>query len=114
MTTGRHLWNFHSNTMTGHSPGLAQLNDHGYVEMHPADAERLGVCDGDNVEVTSKHGTVVAEAHVGRESAPKRGVVFMPFHFADAPANALTGSDLDPIAKIPGMKVTAVRVTKVR
>jgi formate dehydrogenase major subunit len=36
----------------------------------------------------------------------------MPFHFAEAPANRLTGTHLDPTAKIPGLKVTAVRVTK--
>jgi predicted molibdopterin-dependent oxidoreductase YjgC len=98
--------------MTGNSPGLAELSDHAYVEMHSEDAARLGICDGDLVEVTSKHGTVIAEAHVERESAPKRGVVFMPFHFAEAPANRVTGSALDPTAKIPGLKVTAVRVSK--
>jgi formate dehydrogenase major subunit len=113
LTTGRSLWNFHTNTMTGNSPGLAELSDHAYVEMHSEDAARVGVCDGDMVEVTSKHGAVIAEAHVGRESAPKRGVVFMPFHFAEAPANRVTGSALDPTAKIPGLKVTAVRVSKV-
>jgi predicted molibdopterin-dependent oxidoreductase YjgC len=114
LTTGRHLWNFHTDTMTRRSIGLGSLNDRGYVDLHPADAERLGICDGDTVEVSSKHGSVTAKAHVGRESAPKRGVVFMPFHFADAPANRITsGSDLDPTAKIPGLKVTAVRVTKV-
>jgi formate dehydrogenase major subunit/formate dehydrogenase alpha subunit len=112
LTTGRHLWNFHTNTMTRRSGGLSELSDHGYVDLHPVDAKRLGVCDGDRVEVASKHGTVYAEAHVGRGGAPKQGVAFMPFHFADAPANRVTGTQLDPIAKIPGLKVTAVRVTK--
>lgn len=114
MTTGRHLWNFHTNTMTGNSPGLAELNDSGYVEMHAGDADSLGVCDGDQVRVTSKHGFVELEARVGGEGAPRRGVVFMPFHFADAPANRLTGSALDPQAKIPGLKVTAVNVERVK
>lgn len=112
MTTGRHLWNFYTNTMTNRTAGLSQLNDHGYVEMNPADARALSICAGDAVEVTSAHGTVTAEARVERESAPKRGVVFMPFHFADAPANRLTATNLDPTAKIPGLKVTAVRVRK--
>jgi formate dehydrogenase alpha subunit len=113
LTTGRHLWNFHTNTMTSRTAGLSTLNDHGYVEMNPADAGVLGICNGDSVEVTSAHGSVVAEARVEREGSPKRGVVFMPFHFADAPANRLTGSNLDPTAKIPGLKVTAVQVRKV-
>jgi predicted molibdopterin-dependent oxidoreductase YjgC len=112
LTTGRHLWNFHTNTMTSRTAGLGELNDHGYVEMNPADAHELGICDGDTVEVTSAHGALTAQARVQRSSAPKRGVVFMPFHFAEAPANRLTGTHLDPTAKIPGLKVTAVSVRK--
>jgi len=40
----------------------------------------------------------------------KRGVVFIPFHFAEAAANTLTNSAIDPIAKIPEYKVCAVKV----
>jgi len=110
MTTGRHLWNFHTNTMTSRSEGLSELNDHGYLEMNRVDAEVLGICDGDRIEVTSKHGTVETEARVMHRNGPKPGVVFMPFHFADSPANRITGTDLDPTAKIPSLKVTSVRV----
>ena len=110
MTTGRHLWNFHTNTMTDRSEGLCELNDHGYLELCASDAAALGICDGDRIEVTSKHGSVVTEARVLRRGGPKPGVVFMPFHFADAPANRITGSDLDPTAKIPSLKVTSVRI----
>jgi formate dehydrogenase major subunit len=113
MTTGRHLWNFHTNTMTIRSEGLGGLNDHGYLEMSAGDASALGICDGDRVEVTSEHGSVETEARVLRRGGPKPGVVFMPFHFADAPANRITGTDLDPTAKMPGLKVTSVRVRKV-
>jgi predicted molibdopterin-dependent oxidoreductase YjgC len=113
MTTGRHLWNFHTNTMTVRSEGLGGLNDHGYIELSPADAGALGICDGDRVEVTSKHGSLETEARVPRRGGPKPGVVFMPFHFADSPANRITGTDLDPTAKIPELKVTSVRVSKV-
>ncbi len=112
LTTGRHLWNFHTNTMTAASEGLAELNPDSYVEMNAADAEELGICEGDAVEVTSAHGSVLTTARVCGDSSPRRGVVFMPFHFADAPANRLTGVELDPSAKIPGLKVTAVSVAK--
>jgi len=113
LTTGRHLWNFHTNTMTGRSHGLSELNPVGYVEICAEDAERLGVCDGEMVEVTSRRATVTAAARVTDGTRP--GVVFMPFHFADAPANALTsGSPLDPQSKIPGLKATAVSVRPVR
>jgi len=113
MTTGRHLWNFHTDTMVSRSEGLSELNDHGYVELSAADAAALGICDGDRVEVTGKQGSVETEARVPRRGGPKPGVVFMPFHFADSPANRITGTDLDPTAKIPELKVTPVRVRKV-
>ena len=113
LTTGRHLWNFHTNTMTGASQGLAELNPSGYLEMNPADADALGICEGDTVEIGSEHGCVRTTARVCGDASPKRGVVFMPFHFAEAPANALTGGQVDPSAKIPGLKVTAVSIAKV-
>ncbi|HEY5517598.1 MAG TPA: molybdopterin dinucleotide binding domain-containing protein, partial [Coriobacteriia bacterium] len=113
MTTGRHLWNFHTNTMTVHSEGLGGLSECGYLELSPVDAAALGIGDGDRVEVTSRHGSVETEARVPRRGGPKPGVVFMPFHFADSPANRITGTDLDPTAKIPELKVTSVRVRRV-
>jgi len=113
MTTGRHLWNFHTNTMTVRSEGLGELNGRGYVEMNADDAAALEICDGDRALVTSKHGSVETEVRVPRRGGPKAGVVFMPFHFADSPANRITGADLDPTAKIPELKVTSVSVRKV-
>jgi predicted molibdopterin-dependent oxidoreductase YjgC len=38
------------------------------------------------------------------------GVISMTFHFAESPTNVLTNPALDPIAKIPELKVAAVRV----
>jgi predicted molibdopterin-dependent oxidoreductase YjgC len=113
LTTGRHLWNFHTDTMIRHTIGLGELNSEGYVELNRTDAARLGICDGDRVEVSSAHGSVTCAARVTRRGGPKPGVAFMPFHFADAPANRITsGHNLDPQAKIPNLKVTAVRVEK--
>jgi formate dehydrogenase alpha subunit len=112
LTTGRHLWNFHTNTMTGRAEGLDTLNPDGYAEIAPEDAERLDVCEGDLLEIASRRGTVRAPARIADGLKP--GVVFMAFHFADAPANALTsGEELDPAAKIPDLKITAVSVRKV-
>jgi len=41
-------------------------------------------------------------------------VVFIPFHFHEAAANLLTNDALDPQAKIPEYKVSAVRITPAR
>ena len=40
------------------------------------------------------------------------GVVTMNFHFAESPTNIITNPALDPVAKIPELKVCAVRVEK--
>jgi predicted molibdopterin-dependent oxidoreductase YjgC len=37
----------------------------------------------------------------------------MTFHFAESPTNELTNPALDPVAKIPELKVAAVRVEKI-
>jgi predicted molibdopterin-dependent oxidoreductase YjgC len=111
LSTGRVLYHFHTGTMSRKSAGLEQLCSGGLVEIHPDDAAALRIADGETVEVASRRGVVRPRAVISHR--PKRGVVFMPFHFHEAPANALTNDVLDPIAKIPELKVCAVRVGKV-
>ena len=110
LTTGRVLFHFHGGTMSRRSAGLNQLYPEGKVEMHPQDAAKLGVADGDLVRVSSRRGEVVAKAEVVERVDP--GLIFMTFHFKEAAANLLTNSVLDPVAKIPEYKVAAVRVEK--
>jgi len=78
------------------------------VEISPEDADKLGIEDGDLVEVTSRRGKVVAKALITDKSPV--GTVFMTFHFREAAANLLTVSALDPVAMIPEYKVCAVKV----
>jgi predicted molibdopterin-dependent oxidoreductase YjgC len=60
--------------------------------------------------VRSRRGSISVEAWI--TDRIKEGVVFVPFHFAEAAANKLTNSALDPKAKIPELKVCAVRIEK--
>ena len=78
--------------------------------MHPEDAARLGVANGEMVQVTSRRGQVNVKTDVTEKVQP--GVVFMTFHFAESAANLLTNSAYDPVAKIPEFKACAVKVTK--
>ena len=110
LTTGRSLWQYHSGSMTRRAPGLEQLAPHCWLEINPGDAGRLGIRDGDAVSVTSRRGTVATVARVTGTIKP--GVVFMPFHYAEAAANEVTNSAVDPVAKIPELKACAVRVAK--
>jgi formate dehydrogenase alpha subunit len=110
LTTGRVLSQFHTGAMTRRG-GLDSLTRVAAAEMHPADAERIGIADGDAVRLASRRGAIVARALVTPRAM--KGVVFMPFHYREAPANALTNDALDPVAKIPELKVCAVRVERV-
>ena len=107
-TTGRVLYHYHTGTMTRRSHGLDAIFPGPVVELNPQDAARLGVSDGQTVKVSSRRGVVEAAALVSPMTDP--GVVFMPFHFAEAAANRLTNAALDPTGKIPEFKVCAVKV----
>ncbi len=108
-STGRVLNRFHTGSMTGRA-GLDALSAPRAVEVHPEDAGRLGIGDGDDALLASRRGSVRALACVTPRVKP--GMVFMPFHYPEAPANALTNDALDPVAKIPEFKVCAVRLER--
>ncbi len=110
LTTGRAHVHYHTGTMTRNSPTLHAQMPEGFVEINPADAAELGVAQGDEVSVASRRGEVRAKAMLTERVKP--GLVFMPFHFAEASANVLTNPALDPLCKIPEYKVCAVRVKK--
>ena len=110
LTTGRYLYHFHTGTLTRRVGGLERISPPAPVEIHPEDAARDGIAEGDTVEVASRRGEVRARA-VLTERSP-RGTVFMAFHYREAAANMLTIDALDPVAKIPELKVCAVRMRK--
>ena len=110
LTTGRVLCHFHTGTMTRKVPGLNYLRNEELVEINPKDGRAIGVEDGDIVEVSSRRGTVRAKAKITEKSS--EGVAFMTFHFAETPTNVLTNPALDPVAKIPELKVCAVKLSK--
>jgi formate dehydrogenase (NADP+) alpha subunit len=110
LTTARSLFHYHTGTMTRKVAGLNQMRDREWLEMHPGDADNLGVEDGEMVRITSRRGSVQACVRTTYQALP--GVVAMDFHFAEAPVNRLTNPMYDPISKIPEYKVCAVRVEK--
>jgi predicted molibdopterin-dependent oxidoreductase YjgC len=91
---------------------LDNLYPQAQAEIHPVDAEMLGIADGQPVRVASRRGEVILRAQVTEKTSP--GVVFIPFHFAEAAANLLTNDALDPQAKIPEFKACAVQVFPAR
>jgi len=110
LTTGRLPFHYHTGTMTRVSPSLTHEINEAFIELHPEDARALGVKGGDKVRVTSRRGSIVVRVKV--TTGIKKGVGFIPFHFAEAAANTLTNAALDPIAKIPEYKVCAIKIEK--
>ena len=109
LNTGRRLEHWHTGTMTRRSRALAEIRPEARVDMAPGDLERLGIADGDLVEVASRRGRIVLKVTSSERMAP--GSVFVPFHFREAAANLLTIDELDPAGKIPEYKFCAVRVS---
>jgi formate dehydrogenase major subunit/formate dehydrogenase alpha subunit len=110
LTTGRTYFHWHTGTMTRRTHLLDREERCSFVEINPDDAARLGIRERDRVLVTSRRGEVQARARVTEMVVP--GVVFMPFHFTEGAANALTNNVLDPESAIPEFKVCAVRVRR--
>jgi len=108
LTTDRSLYHYHGSTMTRRVEGLVDLDPEEWLKINPADAERFDIADGEWVEVLSRRGRVRVRAKV-TDTCPV-GVTSMTFHFAEAPTNELTNPALDPVAKIPETKVSAVKV----
>lgn len=108
LTTGRVLQHFNSGALSRRSPTLSAMYPEDTLEMNPADAAARGIDDGDRVRVENDRGEVTVT--VETTPAVREGTVFLTFHFADPLVNTLTGDALDPVAKIPEYKNSAVRV----
>ncbi|MDK2906725.1 MAG: hypothetical protein PWQ66_686, partial [Petrotoga sp.] len=111
LMTGRMLYHFHTGTMTRRSDPINRHEPDAYVEINIRDARKLGIKDKDRVRITSRQGTIETYAKVGERVKP--GQLFMPFHYAESPANKLTNRVYDLKAKIPELKITPVKLEKV-
>jgi len=111
LTTERSLYQFHTGTMTRKVEGIGVLHGEELIEINPEDANALGIANGEKVKVISRRGEVTARVKV--TPASPQGVLCMSFHFAESPANILTNPAVDPVAKIPELKVCAVKAEKV-
>ena len=112
LTTGRILYQYNAAAMTSRAPGLNEISGEGFIEVNYKDADRLGIKNGERINVCSRRGKITATARVGRKVS--EGETWMPFHFADSPVNVLTNAALDEFARIPEYKVCAVNIGKLQ
>ncbi len=112
LTTGRLLEHWHTGAMTRRSGNLDALEPEAIVCLNARDVLRLDVEPGQYLKVTTRRGEVTLKLRQDRD-VPK-GMVFIPFCFAEAAANLLTNPQLDPSGKIPEFKFCAARVDPVQ
>jgi len=111
LTTGRIMFHYHTGTMTRRSAKLHGEVPEAYAEINPIDAAQLEITQGETMRLISRRGEIELKARLTPRVPEK--VVFVPFHFTEARANVLTQMALDPVAKIPEYKVSAIRVEKI-
>lgn len=109
LSTGRIL--YHYNVTTPYSTGIASIWDKEMAEIHPEDAKKLEVVTGDKVKIASRRGEVISAVKVTDRVQP--GMVWMSFHYAATPTNALTSHALDPVTGTGEYKVAAIKVEKI-
>jgi nitrate reductase NapA len=112
LCTGRVLEHWHTGTMTRRIPQLKRAMPHAYVEVHPEDAARLGVGNGDRVKLSSRRGSLELRAWIDGRGAPPQGSLFVPFFDELARVNLVTLEAHDPFSKQPDYKKCAVRIER--
>jgi formate dehydrogenase major subunit len=110
LTTGRVYEHYHTGTMTRKGNALNQLYPEALAEINSEDAKGLGISSGDYIHIVSRRGSLKVKAAVS--GMTDRGVAFVPFHFYESTVNELTNSALDPVSKIPELKICAVKIEK--
>lgn len=116
LNTGRLQHQWHTLTKTGKVRQLNKLNPGAFVEIHPADAERLAIKSGNRVQIRSRRGVAALPAVLSDRVRP--GNCFAPFHWSDVfgeelAVNAVTSDAVDPISLQPAFKYCAVALQAV-
>ena len=112
LSTGRTLYHYNAATQTRRNEGLSTKQPEAFVEIHRRDAGKLGVEDGQLVDVVSRRGRVRCRAMVSRQV--RRGVIWMPFHFPESRTNYLTTDAGDKVTGTGEYKVCAARIEAVQ
>lgn len=111
LTTNRVLEHYNAGTMTRRTPNVDIVYEDLLV-IHPEDAARHNIAEGDWVCVESARGKVDIKARISDEV--KEGVLSTTFHFPELMVNLVTSDINDTEAKCPEFKVVAVRIRKAK
>ena len=111
LITGRLLAHFNTGEMSRRSERLMKVASESFVQIHPDDAGKSALADGDQVRVTSPYGTITTKLAVTEEVSS--GYLFIPIHFDNPNVNTLMSAvPLDPHARMPALKVIPARIER--
>jgi len=116
LNTGRVRDQWHTMTRTGSVPRLMTHRAEPSLEIHPADAQRLGLAPDGFARVATRYGASVLPVLVTNDQRP--GEVFAPMHWCDSftsagPIARLVGAATDPVSGQPELKGTPACVSPV-
>ncbi len=116
LNTGRIRDQWHTMTRSGQSPRLAAHLAEPFVEVHPTDAEALGLTDGGFARVSTTHGACILKVMVTDSQRP--GSLFVPIHWSAETASCARVGELvsactDPYSGQPEAKATPAAIAPV-
>ncbi len=103
------LEHYNCGTMTRRTGNVEILTDD-VLLIHPEDAAKHLIHEGDYVCIISARGKIDVKAHLTDEVRP--GILSSTFHFPEVKMNDLTSSVSDSEAMCPEYKVVAVNIRK--
>jgi len=110
LSTGRTLYNYNCGSMSRKAAVIHQKEPENFVEIHSDTARRYGVSANQLVTVHTRRGAITARAVIGEKVRPDS--IWMPFHFAESPTNAITNDVFDPVTATAEYKCCAARIEK--
>ncbi|WP_163579493.1 assimilatory nitrate reductase catalytic subunit NasC [Gracilibacillus saliphilus] len=112
LTTGRVMSHYLTGEQTRKSPSLAARDFEAFLEIHPQTAEKYGIEADSLVRVTSEKGWIIVRCRLS--STIRKDTVFVPFHWTEKQnVNRLVSDQLDPYCRMPGFKMSVVRLSPV-
>lgn len=113
LINGRLYGHWHTQTRTGRIEKIRDMHPQPFLEIHPRDAQQLGVRDNDWIEVRSRRGRDRFPVTITKAITP--GTAFIPMHWgaiwADgAEVNNLSHPESDPDSLQPELKAFAVQL----
>lgn len=117
LNTGRVRDHWHTMTRTGKASRLSAHIAEPFLEVHPSDADRLGLEAAGLARVTSRHGESVLRVQI--TARVREGEVFAPMHWtarftSEGRIDAAVSPATDPVSGQPELKFTPVRIAALK